>query len=161
MLGDSSGDRAVYSKAVYNALNRAQIRACEEANAYEVRGALNILAGTELYDFPDGMVGEIAILQGTHAPLISSSSLLVGTVGGIPEVVINSTDTSFVWDIPFVQTYTDTQGDTVPLYRFELEFARIVASWIDETIVIVAKSLTGMTLRSSSDATVVRFKAEE
>lgn len=160
-LKDSQGEGIALSKAVYNALQRAQIRACEEANAYEDQGAITIVAGTEQYDFPDGLIAEIAILQGTHAPLIASGSTLIGTVSGIPEVIINSTDTAFVWDIPFTRTYTDTNGDTVPLYRFDVEFARVVGSWVDESITIVSKSLTGMTLRSSSDNTVVRFKAEE
>ena len=160
-LGDSAGDGIAKSKAVYNALNRAQSRACEEANAYETSGSINIVAGTEQYAFPDGFIGEIAILMGTHAAVITGSSAIVGTVNGIPEVLVNTTDTSFTWDVPFTLTYTDLQGNTVPKYRFTVEFARMVGSGIDESVFIVSKSLTGMTLRASSDATIVRFRAEE
>jgi hypothetical protein len=160
-LGDSEGDALAKAKSVYNALNRAQVRACEEANAYETSGSINIVAGTEQYAFPDGFIGEIAVLQGTHAPLVGSGLLLSGTVNGIREVLIQSTNTAFTWDVAFTRTYTDLQGATVPLYRFDVEFARIVGSFIDESIILVSKSLTGMTLRSSSDATVVRFLAEE
>lgn len=160
-LGDSAGDGIAKSKAVYNALNRAQVRACEEANAYEDSGTINIVAGTEQYDFPDGFINEIAILQGTHAPLIAGLSTNVGLVNGIAEVLVNTTDTSFTWDAPFTQTYTDLDGNTVPKYRFIVEFARVSGSGIDESVTLVSKSLTGFTLRASSDATVVRFRAEE
>lgn len=161
MLGDPNGEKIAYSKAVYNALNRAQARACEEANAYETSGSINLIAGTELYAYPDGMISELSIISGTHAPLVGSGLLLAGTVNGIAEVLINSTDTSFVWDIPFTRTYTDLLGNTVPVYRFTIEYAQVNGIWIDESVTIVSKSLTGMTLRSSSDATVVRFIAEE
>ena len=160
-LGDPNGTKHAYAKSVYNALNRAQVRVCEEANAYETSGSMNIIAGTELYAYPDGMISEIAIAPGTFAPIVGSAVTLIGLVSGIPEVLINSTDTAFVWDTAFTKTYTDIAFATVPAYRFDIEFARVSGSWIDETVVIVAKSLGGMTLRSSSDNTIVRFRAVE
>lgn len=160
-LGDSAGEKIALAKKVYNALQRAQIRACEEANAYETSGALNIVAGTEQYPFPDGFIGEIAVMHGTFAPLIAGSSTSQGLVNGIPEVLVNTTNTSFTWDTPFTQTYTDLSGNTVPKYRFDIEYAQVSGAGINEEIMIIAKSLTGMTLRSSTDSTVVRFKANE
>lgn len=160
-LGDSNGTRFALSKAVYNALNRAQVRICEEANAYEVVGSMNITAGTELYNYPDGMIDEFAIAPGTHGPIVGSAVTQVGYVNGLMEVLVNTTNTAFSWDTAFTKQYTDLYGATVPAYRFIVESARVHGSGIDESVTIVAKSLTGMTLRASTDATVVKFRAEE
>jgi len=94
-----------------------------------------------------------------NAGLGETASGVIGTVGGIAEVVIDSTDTDIVWDVPFVNTYTDIALATVPRYIFIPEYAQVPGDGIDETITIIAKSLTGMTLRSSADGTVVRFRA--
>ena len=86
------------------------------------------------------------------------------TVSGVKEVIVNSTDTAFVWDTPFTKIYTSgSEGAGQPQYRFEFETPYVVGSdhSTAETVVIVTKSLTGITLRSSSDNTLVKFDAFE
>ena len=85
-----------------------------------------------------------------------------GTIGGKQEVTVNKTDTPFVWDSPFTKTYTGVEG-SVPTYRFKMQPAYVIGSDQStvETITIVSQTLTGITLRSSSDSTLVKFEATE
>lgn len=162
-LGDPTGEKHAFSQAVFNALARAQVRVCEEANAYETRGSLNISAGVELYDYPDGMISELEIIPGTFAPLVGSNVFQVGLVNGVPQVTIQDVDTSFVWDDAFVRTYVDPVSSLpVPSYRFIVESARTAADpFTDQSWTIVAKSLSGMTLRASAPDTIIKFRAED
>jgi len=160
-IGDPNGQRQGLPIRVYRAIDRVQTRLCEEANAYETYGAVNIVADTELYNYPDGMISEMAIVVGTYGPIVGSVYSRIGLVDGIQEVTVNSTDTTITFDQAFVKTYTDLSANSVPAYRFTIESARVGTSTTEESIAIVSKSLTGMVLKSSSDSTVVKFLAAE
>jgi hypothetical protein len=160
-IGDHNGQGIGLAKAVYRALDRVQYRICEEANAYETSGSINLVAGTELYTYPDGMVSEIAIVSGTHAPIVGSVYSRIGLVNGISEVTVNIAETTITFDQPFVKTYKDLSGVSVPAYRFTIESAKVGTSLIEESITIVSKTLAHIVLRSTSDSTVVKFLAAE
>ena len=160
-IGDHNGQGIGLATAVYRALDRVQHRICEEANAYETYGSINLVAGTELYNYPDGMVSELAIVGGTHGPIVGSVYSRIGLVNGISEVLVNTTDTTITFDQAFVKTYTNLSGSSVPAYRFTVESARVGASEINEEIVVVSKTLSTIALRSSSDSTLVKFLAAE
>jgi len=160
-IGDRNGVGIGLAKAVYRAVDRVQSRICEEANAYETRGAVNLVADTELYNYPDGMISEISIVSGTHAPIVGSVFTRIGLVDGIKEVIVNTTDTTVTFDQAFVKTYTDLSGSSVPAYRFTVESAAVGASATQESITIVSKALGSIVLKSTSDNTLVKFFAAE
>jgi hypothetical protein len=161
LVGDSNGLGIALPKAVYDALDRVQTRLCEEANAYETFGTMNLIANTERYNYPDGMVSEIAIVPGTFGTIVGSAVTKVGYVNGIMEVNVNTTDTLITFDDAFIKTYVDLGGNTVPAYRLTIESATISGSTVAEEITIVSKTLGAITLRSSSNNTKVKFRAEE
>ena len=161
MIGDHNGLSIGLATAVYRAIDRVQYRICEEANAYDTYGSINLVANTELYNYPDGMIGEMAIVQGTHGPIVGSVYSRIGLVNGISEVTVNQDETPITFDQAFVKTYTDLSGNGVPAYRFTVESARVGTSEIEESITIVSKSLSTIVLKSTSDSTVVKFLAAE
>lgn len=161
LIGDHNGQGVGLATAVYRALDRVQYRICEEANAYETYGAINLVAGTELYNYPDGMIGEIAVVGGTHGPIVGSVYSRIGLVNGISEVTVNIADTTITFDQPFVKTYTDLASVSVPAYRFTIESARVGTSETEESITIVSKTLNSIVLKSTSNSTVVKFLAAE
>lgn len=85
------------------------------------------------------------------------------TIAGKQEVIVNSTDTTFTWDIAFTKSYTGNEGAGIPKYRFEMEPAYVLGSDKStlEAITIVSKTLTTITLRSTTDNTLVKFEAKE
>ena len=85
------------------------------------------------------------------------------TIAGKLEITVNSTDTTGTFDIPFTKSYTGTEGAGIPSYRFEMEPAYVIGSDHStvETVTIISKSLTQIVLRSSSDLTLVKFRAVE
>jgi hypothetical protein len=87
---------------------------------------------------------------------------VTNTIAGKAEVIVNSTDTVFVWDIAFTKQYAGNEG-TVPSYRFTMEPAYVLGSdkSTPENVIIVSQSLTGITLRSTADNTLVKFQATE
>lgn len=108
--------------------------------------------------------------RGKRATEVSSGNVGTGlgdcvsnTISGTQEVTVNSTDTTFTWDIPFTKSYTGTEGAGIPTYRFEMEPAYIIGSdhSVAETVIIISKSLTQIVLRSTSNSTIVKFKATE
>jgi hypothetical protein len=160
-VGDHNGQGVGLAKAVYRALDRVQYRICEEANAYETYGSINLVANTELYNYPDGMVSEITAVNGTHGPIVGSVYTRIGLVNGISEATVNIADTTINFDQAFVKTYTNLSNVSVPAYRFTIESARVGTSETEESITIVSKTLNSITLKSTSDNTVVKFLAAE
>jgi hypothetical protein len=160
-IGDHNGLGIGLATAVYRALDRVQYRICEEANAYETYGSINLVADTELYNFPDGMIGEMAVVGGTHGPIVGSVYSRIGLVDRINEVTVNQAETTITFDQPFVKTYTNLSGNSVPAYRFTVESAAVGTSETEESITIVSKSLSGMVLKSTSNGTLVKFLAAE
>lgn len=161
MIGDHNGQGIGLAKAVYRALDRVQYRICEEANAYETYGSINLVAGTELYNYPDGMIGEMAVVNGTHGPIVGSVYSRIGLVDGISEAIVNIAETTLTFDQPFVKSYLNLSNVSVPAYRFTIESAKVGSSEIEESITIVSKTLNSITLKSTSDNTLVKFLAAE
>lgn len=55
---------------IYNALNRIQQEICERGGAKQVTATISIVAGTELYDVPDGFVGDLAMRTNSTTPIV-------------------------------------------------------------------------------------------
>lgn len=167
LLGDTNGLGIAKAKAVYAALDRVQTRICEESNAFETSGSMTLTAGTELYPYPDGMISETAIALGSFAPVVFpgggslSGSVITGLMGGVPECIVSTTPQVYTFDTPFTKTYINSLSQTTPAYRFLIESAQVDGSTDNETINVIAKTLSSVTLSSSSDNTRVRFRAEE
>lgn len=158
------GDKALTNftkQDIYRIMDNVQRKICEEANAYQTAGTVNITSGTESYAFPDGFLTEIAVAYGTHATVTDSNIIQEGYIDGSQEVIVNSTDTLLTWDTPFVKTYVGLTGTTTPAYYFGVQSARVGSSTIEESITVVSYTLTTITLKSTSDNTTVRFKAWE
>ena len=86
----------------------------------------------------------------------------VGTIAGQYEIIVNEADTTGTWDKPFTLQYVNLAGSTVPLYRFIIESAVVQGETIpNEEITVVSKSLTQIVLRSSTNNTLVKFRASE
>lgn len=69
LVGDPSGIGIAHQGAVYDALNRIQLRIAEEASADQKTETVSIVANTELYALPDGFIAAMAIRGGDTTPL--------------------------------------------------------------------------------------------
>lgn len=84
------------------------------------------------------------------------------TIAGEEEIYVDEANTTYTWDVPFTQTYVDLDGATVPKYRFLVESANADGTQLlNEEIIIVSKTLTTITLRSSTNHTKCKFRASE
>lgn len=88
-----------------------------------------------------------------------------GQVNGLSEVILNETDLSFVWDVPFTETYTSLDGTTQPAYRILFDSAHplnptLPDATIGAEVSIVTYSLTGFTAHASMDNVLFKFKTE-
>ena len=160
-LGDTAGLGIARPLSVYRALDRVQTRICEESNAFETSGSLNLTPGVELYDYPDGMISEMTIVLGTYAPIVGSAVTQVGLVAGRPEAIVNVAPTTLTFDKSFIKTYSDLAGNTVPAYRFIIESASADGGATQESVSVLSKTTSSITLSASSDNTLVKFRAEE
>jgi hypothetical protein len=104
---------------------------------------------------------DIMILVSPEDVASAEGSRIHGTIGNRNDVIVGVVPQDFVFDIPFVNTEVDSLGNTVPKYRFIIESAFVPGSDIAETVNMSNKTLTGITLVSSSPNTLVRFIAEE
>jgi hypothetical protein len=159
LLGDELGQKFT-KEMVYRQLDSVQRKICEEG-AYETAGTINITAGTELYNYPDGFIREFSACMGTFATVTDSNIIQRGYVSSKKEALVNTTNTTLTWDTPFVKTYKDLSGTLVPAYYFGVKSAYVSDPTSQESIVIVSQSLTGVVLRSTSDSTIVKFEAFE
>lgn len=130
---------------IFQTMDDVQRRICEDTLCNEASMVLSVSPGTNAYDLTE--LGGLAVSESGF-----------GLVGGVAEAIINRADTTITWDTPFTETYTDLALNTVPTYRFIVQEARVGGTGVtNETIVIVDQQLDSITLRSSSDNTLVKF----
>jgi len=143
-LGAINDDRLTDS-IIFQTMDDISRRIAEDTLCLEENMNVTISSGGASYDL--ATAGGVLLTEAQY-----------GTVSNRTDVIINSTNTAFVWDKAFTQTYVDSYGATVPSYRFVVQEARIGGTGAtNEEITIVSQSLTGMTLKSTSDNTLVRF----
>lgn len=147
LLGEQSNQK-IQDDSIYYLLNDVQRRVAMDTMCLDKKLSLSIVSGTAAYDLTTGSV-------------VTTSASPNGLIGGKAEILVNSTNTAFTWDVPFTKELTDYAGTAEPAYRFIVMSAYVTNIAIQEEIEIVARTLTTITLKSTSDATRVSFAVYE
>jgi len=148
MLLNEQSNQNIQDDSIYYLLNDVQRRVAMDTMCLDKELSLSIVSGTATYDLTTGSV-------------VTTSASPNGLIGGKAEILVNSTDTAFTWDVPFTKELTDYAGATEPAYRFIVMGAYVTDTGIQETIEIVSRTLTTITLKSAADATRVSFAVYE
>lgn len=142
-LGEESTQR-ITDSLLYKTMDDISRRVAEDFLCIEDRFYLTVQDGTASYDLTTGGA-------------INRTPEGTGEIGGTTIITVNSTPTKFTFDTPFLETILDTEGNEVPAYKFLVEDAHVIDYTIQETITVIEKTLTDITLQSTSDNTSVSF----
>jgi hypothetical protein len=138
------GSQRITDDFIYNIMNDYQRRIAENFLCLENRFYLTVQNGVDSYDLLSG--GAITrTAEGT------------GEIGGTTIITVGTTPQKFTFDTPFLETIEDTNHVYVPAYKFIVESAYVTDYTIQETVTVVEKTLTDITLVSTSDNTKVSF----
>jgi hypothetical protein len=147
LLGEHSNQN-ITDDQIYYFLNDLQRRVAMDTMCLDKKVSLSVISGTATYDLATGNV-------------VTSSASPTGLIGGKAEILVNSTNTTHTWDVPFTKEITDYAGSSEPAYRFIVMSAYVTNTAIQEEIQIVARTLTTITLKSTADTTRVSFAVYE
>lgn len=125
-LGDPRGVGIAFEGNVYDSLNRIQQIILEDASAAQTKETVYVLANTELYNLPDGLIAISAILPGSTTPLEKKSIQEVADIKRQGTALANTTSDPiyyYIWagQIGFMNASggAPTAAATVYLYGWK------------------------------------------